>query len=231
MAGSRVKTTIASEVPSISPTRFAAVAVPILLLAGFFDGIADNWIHSLILWTVAVGVGADGLRSRGPTPPGKASATYGRESPWLSGWPRGWRLVGAVAAAVAGLAIYGYWGGHFQRYSWPETALIVVEGAGLLILAWRHPLEKGKPPPSVGRLSAYLWGSIFVGAGVWELIALLGQPAWRTGSYAHPTICYLIDPIISTPVGRGVAIALWAAVGLWLYHLAPPAPRRKTHRG
>jgi hypothetical protein len=55
-----------------------------------------------------------------------------------------------------------------------------------------------------------------VGAGLWELVALLGQPDLVTGSWEHPTVSVLLDPVLATYPGRAAVLAGWLAGGWFL---------------
>ena len=100
--------------------------VPILLLAGLFDWLSGNPIHSLLLFVVAFGLGWEAVRGRpgGPEPVQRHIEARSTMAPlaWL----------GAIAyAAVAG---------GFGRYSWPATVAVIVPAAAMLAIAWREPL-------------------------------------------------------------------------------------------
>jgi hypothetical protein len=57
---------------------------------------------------------------------------------------------------------------------------------------------------------------VFVALALWELSALLLQPSLTTGSWAHPTISVLMDPILATHLGRSIVLSLWLASGGFL---------------
>jgi len=78
----------------------------------------------------------------------------------------------------------------------------------------------GAPDP----VGVRAWAAVFVAAGLWELSALLQQPTLRVSSEAHPTISFLMDPVLATHLGRSVSLALWLAVG-WLLLRRAPAER------
>jgi hypothetical protein len=174
--------------------------VDILLLAGVFDGISGNPVHSILLLSTGIALGRADALGRHPQPsenPGRLAA--GRRRPSSL----------ALAFAIA----YAFLVGGFARYSWPATVAVVIPGTIALVVAWRDGADH---PPAVGpidRVGAVAWASVFVVAGLWELTALLLQPSLTTDSAAHPTISVLTDPILATHPGRSIALLLWAAGG------------------
>ena len=193
----------------------------ILGLAAFFDGISDNWIHAVLLGSVAAAVGRDAARqSRGIAPPA-AIPLLGPPSPPSRGR---WLALGAMAS----LAAYAVAAGTFTRYSWPATMTILLPASAALIVGWQGPLRPARllsPPDPVG---VRAWTAVFVAAGLWELSALLQQPTLRVSSEAHPTISFLMDPVLATHLGRSVALAGWLGMGWWLLNRAPADPGRGT---
>jgi hypothetical protein len=177
-----------------------------LVLAGFFDGISDNWVHALVLWGAAYVVARDVARSaRGIAPP-TATAMFSGTG------PRRRSLLVFVAAAV----VYAVIAGSFDRYTWPITAAVVLPGVLVLAAAWPGPLWHRPVPARPRTLGTTLWATVFVAAGLWELTALLMQPTLQGGSYSHPTISYLMDTVLSHQVGRSVTLLVWIALGAFL---------------
>jgi hypothetical protein len=189
----------------------------ILGLAAFFDGISDNWVHAVLLGSVAVAVGRDaGRQLRGIAP---AAAVPLLRTP-ATGSARRWAVVAVVA-----LVGYAAATGQFARYSWPATAAVLLPATAVLTVAWQGPWRPAPVPQSPDPGGARAWAILFVAAGVWELVALLQQPTLQVGSQAHPTISFLMDPVLATSLGRSVALAGWLACGWWLLVRAPAAPR------
>jgi len=119
-------------------------------------------------------------------------------------------------AWLAGAALYVLVVGSFIRYSWPATVAIIGLGAAVVVTGWRGARRSR---PATGRLPATglaLWGAVLVAGGLWELAALLQQPNLATGSYAHPTISTLTDPVLSTWAGRSIVLAGWLGLGWFL---------------
>ncbi len=117
---------------------------------------------------------------------------------------------------LAGAALYVLVVGSFSRYSWPATVAIVGLGAAVVVTGWRGTRHSR---PATARLPATglaLWGAVLVAGGLWELAALLQQPNLATGSYAHPTISTLTDPVLSTWAGRSIVLAGWLGLGWFL---------------
>jgi hypothetical protein len=179
--------------------------VVFLLLAGFFDGISGNPIHSILLFSTAVALAWDGTaraRSGGPAVMPRPAATAG-------GRPLT-PLVMLAALVYAGVV------GSFGRYSWPATAAIVLPGALAIAAAWRGPTRGGPEPGNLDPAGATAWAALFVGLSLWELANLFLQPTLTTDSYAHPTLSVLTDPIIASHPGRSILLFAWLAFGWFL---------------
>jgi hypothetical protein len=177
--------------------------VDILLLAGVFDGISGNPIHSILLLSTGIALGRADALGRDPQTsedPGGLAARGHRPSSL------------AFAFAVA----YALVVGGFARYSWPATVAVVIPGMIALVVAWRDATGHQPAVGPIDRLGAVAWASVFVVAGLWELTALLLQPSLTTDSAAHPTISVLTDPILATHPGRSIALLLWAASGWFI---------------
>jgi hypothetical protein len=181
--------------------------VVFLLLAGFFDGISGNPIHSILLFSTAVALGRDAfLRRRGEA----------REATRAEPWPRpssAWLMPLAVTAAVA----YAVFFAGFARYSWPISFAVVIPGAIGLMIGWHGSIrvrpEANEPVQRVGVLA---WASVFVAASLWELVALFQQPTLTTDSQTHPTISVLTDPLLASHPGRALGLFAWLALGWFL---------------
>jgi len=71
-------------------------------------------------------------------------------------------------------------------------------------------------PEPLDTLGALAWGAVFVAAGLLELASLLMQPSIRTASYAHPTLSYLMDPVLASHGGRSITLLVWLGIGWFL---------------
>jgi hypothetical protein len=112
-------------------------------------------------------------------------------------------VAGVVAAAVLAL---------FQVHTWALTAILGVFGIVVVGWAWTtfKPPGHGTRPPVV---AVAPWAVLVVLLGVWELTAFVGQPSVEVGSYAHPTISFLLAPMLATYLGKVVGITIWLAAG------------------
>jgi len=205
------------------------------LLAGTFDLLSgDPVVHGMALFAVAAALGVDVVRRRRhaagtghprgmpapPPPPGEAVLEGGAaaELPTAVSPATRWRprvLLGGAAYAVAV--------GGFARYSWPATLAVFAPASAGVTIAWRRSgaaaraaERPGTAPAGLLGPAAWAWAVVFVALGLWELAALLLQPALTVNSDAHPTISYLLDPILATHTGRSVILGLWLASGAWL---------------
>lgn len=190
--------------------------VAILLLAAFFDGISDNWVHAALLTAVAVALGVDAVRRRwGVAGAGRFGEPLFSQSTTSSDEARVARrfLLGLGAGLLA--LVYAVIGGSFVRYTWPITILIVVPAAAVVAVGWRGPLHRREIPGPLDPAGAGWWAAVFVAGGLWELTTLLLQPSLKTDSYAHPTISVLTASLLGSHGGRSVALLVWLGLG-WL---------------
>jgi hypothetical protein len=211
----------ASRPPERGRALLRAAADPlawILALAGFFDGISDNWLHALLLMGAAVAVWADAwLTATGrPTVDAPPLLTGDR----VHGRRRS-RVVAVCAVAVAYAVVVG----GFARYTWPPTVAVLLPGAVALVVAWHGPVYDRREPAAVSRATVVAWTTVLVAAGAWELSALLLQPDLRLGSPDHPTVSFMMDTVLAGHLGRTVTLLAWLALGWWLLGLAPARQR------
>lgn len=200
--------------------------VAILLMIALFTVLSGKPLDSLLLSIVAIALAWDaGMRAReakarelltGQRAPSiRADADH---SPQRSAWRlRAGRPAPRLVALGMSLAVvYSLIVGSFTRYSWPTTFGVAGLGAGVVIIGWGGPTRQRMIPRKFARAGIIAWGSLLIAASLWELGALLGQPNFATGSYAHPTISTLTDPLLSTSLGRSVALISWVALGFFL---------------
>ena len=200
--------------------------VAILLLISLFTVLSGKPLDGLLLATVAMALAWDaGMNSRQAAAAARVvsvPAAPDRSSAELLAPPGAWRLrsrpprlrlvaIGSTAAVVYALTV-----GSFTRYSWPATAGVVGIGASVVVVGWGGPTRQRQVPAKFTRIGAFTWGTLFVGASLWELTALLMQPNIETSSYAHPTISTLTDPLLASIPGRFIALLGWIALGAYL---------------
>jgi hypothetical protein len=100
----------------------------------------------------------------------------------------------------------------FAIHSWPLT--VGVGLVGVLGLAWAWlTLGDAKPAGNLPVSAWFPWGMVLLILGLWEMSALISQPTLEVGSYAHPTISFLLDPILATYPGRVLGVLIWLAAG------------------
>jgi hypothetical protein len=201
--------------------------IGVLLLAGVAEILAgDPLLDWLILLAVAAALGWDRVRRPPPGPrepesqerstgigpaataPAGAAGRPEQVDRSLPARPApGWVIAGLLYAVVAG---------RLARFSWP--AVVAVAGPGLagMLHAWRTPRRPSVEPAPIRAGGAAAWSAVFVALALWELSALLLQPALTIDSPAHPTISVLLDPVLGSPPGRSVGFAVWLALGWFL---------------
>ena len=209
---------------TLSGVRHPIVAI--LLLISFFTVPSGKPLDGFLLAVVATALAWDaGMRAR----EAKVSEvlTGRRESaandnadrvPQRSAWREraGRPAPRLVAFGVSLAVIYSVIVGSFTRFSWPATFGVVGIGAGTVIIGWGGPTRRRAIPSRFARTGIIAWGSLWLAASFWELGALVGQPNFATGSYAHPTISTLTDPLLASPLGRSAALLGWVALGFFL---------------
>jgi hypothetical protein len=183
--------------------------VPILLVAAFFDGLADNSIHALFLGAVGVVLWWDAVRGSN----GAAS------------WAAPSRFDPATVPSslmLAGSFLFAAIVGDFARYSWPMTIAVLVPAAIAVASSWgptRGATERASDEADHSRTMP--WIVVFVALGLWELLQLLQQPSFRTDSYDHPTISVLSDRYLASYAGRSIGLLVWLCIGWFLLRRRP----------
>lgn len=178
--------------------------LPILVLAGVFDLLSGAPItHGGLLIGAAVALSLDALwrrpaRTAGGSPPGRAIEIHASPR-WL-----------------AGLGAYAFVVGSFARYSWPASVAVLVPAISGIVLAWEGPMRADRREPRFDPRGARAWAAVFVALALWELTNLLLQPSLVEGSYDHPTLSVLMDPVLATHAGRSVFLGLWLWLGWFL---------------
>jgi hypothetical protein len=179
-------------------------AIVILLLAGVAEVLAgDPVVDWLLLLTVAAALGWD--RVRGPRPRRREPEPQGRSA----------GIGPASAWVVAGL-LYAVVAGRLARFSWPAMVAVALPGLAGTLSAWRTPPRPSVEAAPIRAGGAAAWAAVFVALALWELGALLLQPALTVDSPAHPTISVLLDPVLGSAPGRSVGFAVWLALGWFL---------------
>lgn len=182
--------------------------VLILLAIAFFTSISGKPVDGVLMLTVAVALAWDHARAALGRAPGA-------ELPAARVPVASRRRVLVVAALVVGGAAYAAVVGSFIRYSWPATAGIVALGTVVVLLGWHGPLRI-RPAENLPAVGTAAWAVAGIAGCLWELATLLMQPDLTTGSYAHPTISTLTDPLLAGWPGRSVVLAAWLALGWFL---------------
>jgi hypothetical protein len=172
----------------------------------FHIGRGATWDGVIFLGVAALLVGC-AVADRRQTPDGSVS------------WPSPVRqtnrsVAGTVLVGFACL-LYGWVIGHWSPPSVPLTVALVLPGVVVLALA----LRAGHPPRPSVRPGWWSWALVGVLICVWELAAFLQQTSPDQGSFDHPTLSVILDPMFAVPLPRSLLLAGWLAVGLLLARL------------
>jgi hypothetical protein len=187
----------------------------VLVLAGFFDGISDNWLHALVLLGAAAAVWWDTFARAAGRPMRPDVPLLHDSEP-----SRPWRVLIVLTVLAFSVVV-----GGFERYTWPPTVAVLLPAVAVLVIGWRGPLRPRPVPPPVDARSVWAWSFVLVAAGSWELVALLLQPTLQEGSTDHPTVSVLMDSVLAGHLGRSVTLALWLGLGWFLLAQAPGRER------
>jgi hypothetical protein len=232
------------DAPALSPGRVAPgehvinvlygirqPIVAILLIIAFMATISGKPLDGLLTLIAGVSLGWDtGRRARARGKAGQAhedAARRGQEDQPHASGPATVQTAGSAGTArlrrplviLAGLACgagYALVVGSFSRFSWPATVPVVALGTAVVMIGWRGPRRLRPVSGPLPVAGTALWGGVFVAGCLWELTSLLQQPNLETGSYAHPTISTLTDPVLATMAGRAVVLAAWLGLGWFL---------------
>jgi hypothetical protein len=195
------------SVPSRALEARDVLVTAILIVAGVFDWLSGNPIHSTLLFAAAVALVWNGFGRRG-----EAGVTAAR-SPGPTVRPP---VRVPVPVLLAAAALFSFVVGGFGRYSWPATVAVIVPCASALAIAWRRPDAESTAARPLDLRGVIPWLSLVVAAGLFELANLFLQPTLKTDSYAHPTFSVMTDPALASHPGRSVVLFLWLALGWFL---------------
>jgi hypothetical protein len=177
--------------------------VVILLLAGFFDGISGNPVGGMLLASVGVVLARSRMEEGKDAGAEEGEAARPRSFP-VPAW--------MMAVAVAGYAVLA---GAPARFSWLATLAVVLPGTAVVVAA-RRPSSPRRRLPAARPSGAVLWAVVLIAIAIWELINLLLQPSFTTGSWDHPTLSTLADPAFATHAGRAAGLAAWLGAGWYV---------------
>lgn len=139
-------------------------------------------------------------------PPSGAAAGLGR--------PRT-EVVAVLATAVA----FGWVAGRWQLYDWRLKVATAIAGVLVALLVVAHRPPDGAAPVRPARLG-WLWAAVAVAICLQELASFVQQPDPTTGVYEHPTLSFLLEPLLASPLVRGCVLAGWLVAGYYLLRRA-----------
>lgn len=130
-----------------------------------------------------------------PAPVGSADAETGVDVAGLTAAPPGAGTARATESHAVGTAV--------DRGDSAQLAPPRAEAAG----TQDSPTGRGWLVwPAVGLLLAFI-----------ELVSFLSQPDARTDNPSHPTVSTVVEPWLSNQAARALTLAVWLAMGWWLF--------------
>jgi hypothetical protein len=193
-----------SPAPTDTRPLWRDVAFLIIVVTGLFHiGRGATWDGVIFLGVAALLVGR-AVADRGRTPD--------------TVWPVPVTWAGNAARAVlVGLAclLYGWVIGQWSAPSTPLAVAIALPGLVVLALA----LRVGRALRAPVRPGWWSWALVGVLICVWELVAFLQQASPDQGSFDHPTLSVILDPVFAAPLPRVLLLAGWLAAGVMLARL------------
>jgi hypothetical protein len=112
-----------------------------------------------------------------------------------------------MAVALLVLALAPLYGGL-------ETIVVVAIGLVLIPVVWPQPsVPAPRARPDAVRRAAVAWSVVAVAGAAWEIGAYFMSTPSLAAEYDFPPLSDLIDPVVASPIGRAVLIALWLAGG------------------
>ncbi len=125
-------------------------------------------------------------------------------------------FLAVLAIAVA----FGWAAGRWELYDWRLKVATAIPGVLVALLVFAHrPPDAATAPRRPGGLR-WLWAGVGVAIGLQELVSFAQQPDPTTGIYEHPTISFLLVPLLASPLVRGCVLAGWLAAGYYLLRRA-----------
>jgi hypothetical protein len=198
------------------PRSLAHPVVLTFVVAAYFSYVTGDTVRAGYLLGVGLALAWDQARRRAPSrSPGTGEAevtAFSQESverrrAAMQRW-----LIPAVLAGV----VYSVAVGSLHRYSWPATIAVNIPAVAGVLVAWRVSAGSAREPGRLRPAGLAAWALVWTGAAVWELTALYMQPTLDTDSYAHPTLSYLADPVLTSALGRSAVLFAWLAFGWYL---------------
>jgi len=193
------------------PPLLVQPAFVIIVMIAAVHVIRDAPLDAVITYAVATALVTEHvwLRRRVDGRPA-AGITLGPRSP-----------AAEVAGVLAVAAAFGWWASRWHLYDWRLKVATAIPGVLVALLVFT------RRPPVAGRSAAgpapraWPWAAVGVAICLQELASFVQQPDPHTGIYEHPTVSYLVEPLLlQSPLVRGCALAVWLAAGHYLLRLA-----------
>ena len=133
-------------------------------------------------------------------------------------WHMPERIVASRLSVIAVIALACSVLFFSKRGGWQDIVLLLVLAPIALTLVYYR--DHG-PKPSSTRVmtrTRWLWLSLAVLMCISELFAYIWANVFKDDK-TYPTISVLVNPILESPYGRGIFLALWMLIGVGLLQL------------
>lgn len=121
-----------------------------------------------------------------------------------------------IGLLTAVLAIgYAWVCSGLESHSVAATAAVAGPAAAVTVVVLRRPgvPDPLRTPDPRLRRTRLLWSVLLAAGLLWEAYAFFQQPAWTVGSYDHPTLSVLLDPVLEYRPVRFLGWLLWLGAG------------------
>jgi hypothetical protein len=116
-----------------------------------------------------------------------------------------------LTAAVA--VGYAWVGSGLESHSSAAAVAVAGPAVAVAVIVLRRPAVVSRTDDArVGR-TVLLWAALITAGLLWEAYAFFHQPAWTVGSYDHPTLSVLLDPVLDNRAVRFLGWLVWLRAG------------------
>jgi hypothetical protein len=121
------------------------------------------------------------------------------------GMPGDHRPSARAVAAVAPVAVYGWWAVGLAPFSWEATLAVVGAGVATAVwAAWQKRRAGARGADEAQGAGLVPWALLAAAAAAWQLAAYVQHPRDD-----HPTLSSLINAALDSHAARTAAFVVW----------------------